>query len=95
MRLGLSLLLGSLVAAAGEHQIDWVADFDKAFELAKERKCPVMVCINSKDREKASRAMQAMMQMKKIDIAELQRAVRAAPKKKARATRARSAGARR
>jgi len=51
----LLLLLPLVAAAAGEdRQVDWVGDFDKAFELAKERKCPVMVCINSKDREKAN-----------------------------------------
>jgi hypothetical protein len=55
MRVGLCFLLLALAAAAGE-QVEWVPDFDKAFELAKERKCPVMVCINSKDGEKASDA---------------------------------------
>ena len=52
--LALVLLLSPLLAA--EEQIDWVGDFDEAFALAKERKCPVMVCINSKDREKANEA---------------------------------------
>ncbi|MCK6460938.1 MAG: HEAT repeat domain-containing protein [Planctomycetes bacterium] len=56
MRTALSLLLASLLAAAADPQVEWVPDFDKAFELAKERKCPVMVCINSKDGEKASEA---------------------------------------
>ncbi len=55
MRLALFLLLTPLVAAAGE-QIDWVGDWDKAFELAKESKRPVMVCFNSKDGEKANEA---------------------------------------
>lgn len=50
---GLLLLLGA--ARAGEEtQIDWVGDWDKAFALALERKCPVMVCINSKDGEEAN-----------------------------------------
>ncbi len=53
MRLGLFLLLTPLVAAA-EEQIDWAADWDKAFALAKETKRPVMVCINSKDGESAN-----------------------------------------
>jgi HEAT repeat protein len=50
---GLLLLLGA--ARAGEEtQIDWVGDWDRAFALAAERKCPVMVCINSKDGEEAN-----------------------------------------
>jgi HEAT repeat protein len=56
MRPLLLLLLVPLFATAApeDRQIEWVGDFDKAFEIAKERKCPVMVCINSKDREKAN-----------------------------------------
>lgn len=56
MRPGLFLLLLSPLLAAAEEQIDWVGDWDKAFELAKESKRPVMVCFNSKDGEKASEA---------------------------------------
>jgi HEAT repeat protein len=53
----LPLLLLALAAAADEErQVDWVADWDKAFALAKETNRPVMVCINSKDGEKASDA---------------------------------------
>jgi hypothetical protein len=53
---GVFLLLLAPLLAAAEEQIDWVGDLDRAFALAKERKCPVMVCINSKDREKANEA---------------------------------------
>jgi len=48
------VLLPLLAAAQDVPQIDWVADWDKAFALAKETKRPVMVCINSKDGEKAN-----------------------------------------
>ncbi|HEX5138342.1 MAG TPA: HEAT repeat domain-containing protein [Planctomycetota bacterium] len=54
MRTALFLLLLPLLAAADHPQIEWCPDFDKAFEIARERKCPVMICINSKDREKAN-----------------------------------------
>jgi hypothetical protein len=56
MRFGLLLLLLPAVAVAQENQIEWVPDFDKAFELAKQKNCPVMVCINSKDGERANDA---------------------------------------
>jgi len=46
-----------LCAGAGEEtQVDWTGDWDAAFRTAKERNCPVMVCINSKDGEKANDA---------------------------------------
>ena len=35
--------------------------------------------LNSPDREKANRAMEAMMQMKKLDLAELKRAFEGEP----------------
>jgi hypothetical protein len=45
----------SLQAIAEEKaQIDWVADWDQAFELARKAGKPVMVCINSKDGEAAN-----------------------------------------
>lgn len=58
MRLRTLLLFVPLVAAAaeGERQIDWVGDWDKAWELAKQKNCPVMICFNSKDGEKANEA---------------------------------------
>lgn len=50
------LLLFLLAAAAQERppQIDWVGDWETAFKQAKETGKPVMVCINSKDGEKAN-----------------------------------------
>ncbi len=51
------LALIPLIAAAQDGpQVEWVGDWDKAFALAKETKRPVMVCINSKDGEKANEA---------------------------------------
>ena len=45
-----------LPAAGGDadRQIDWVGDWDKAFQQARESDRPVMVCINSKDLETAN-----------------------------------------
>jgi hypothetical protein len=45
-----------LPAAGGDadRQIDWVGDWDRAFQQARESDRPVMVCINSKDRETAN-----------------------------------------
>jgi HEAT repeat protein len=50
------LVLLALPAAAedAERQIDWVGDWDAAFQKAKETERPVMVCINSKDLETAN-----------------------------------------
>jgi len=48
------------LAAAGapeedaKPQIEWVATWERAFELARERNRAVMVCINSKDKESAN-----------------------------------------
>jgi hypothetical protein len=53
----LLLALLPVAAAAGDDtQIEWIGDWDKAFALAKESRKPVMVCINSKDGERASDA---------------------------------------
>jgi hypothetical protein len=50
------LLLFALAAGAQEPppQIDWVGDWETAFKQANETGKPVMVCINSKDGEKAN-----------------------------------------
>jgi hypothetical protein len=50
------LLLFLLAAGAQEPppQIDWVGDWEAAFKQANETGKPVMVCINSKDGEKAN-----------------------------------------
>lgn len=54
--LGVVAFLAAALARAETPQIDWVGDWDKAFALAKETKRPVMICINSKDGEKANEA---------------------------------------
>ncbi|MHC4932034.1 MAG: HEAT repeat domain-containing protein [Planctomycetota bacterium] len=48
------LLLFALPAASQETQVDWVGDWEQAFGQAREQKKPVMICINSKDGERAS-----------------------------------------
>jgi len=52
------LLLGVVAARADEadRQVDWIGDWAEAMKLAKDTDRPVMVCINSKDGEKASDA---------------------------------------
>jgi hypothetical protein len=56
MRAALCLLLASLLTLAQEErQIVWVADWEAAFQQAKAENKPVMVCINSLDREIANR----------------------------------------
>ena len=41
-------------AEDAERQIDWVGDWEAAFLQARESDRPVMICINSKDREQAN-----------------------------------------
>jgi len=53
-RLVLLLLLVPATAQEGETRIDWVGDWEKAFEIARKTDRPVMVCINSKDGETAN-----------------------------------------
>ena len=48
------LLLIALPASSQETQVDWVGDWEQAFGQAREQKKPVMICINSKDGERAS-----------------------------------------
>jgi len=48
------LLLAAGAGAAEEAQVEWASTWDGAFKAAAERKCPVMVCINSKDGEVAN-----------------------------------------
>ncbi len=49
-------LLTSVLAEGQEKpQIDWVGDWDKAFAQAKAEGKPVMLCINSKDKESANK----------------------------------------
>lgn len=56
MRTTLLLLLASLCVLAGEEQqIAWVGDWEAAFKQAKTENKPVMVCINSLDKEQANR----------------------------------------
>lgn len=49
------LLLPLLSLAADENQIAWVGDWDAAFKQAKAENKPVMLCINSLDKESANR----------------------------------------
>ncbi len=50
----LTLLFLATLAAGEESQIEWVSTWERAFEIAKEQNRPVMLCINSKDKESAN-----------------------------------------
>jgi len=53
------LLLTTVLIAEEKPQIDWVGDWESAFQQAKKTGKPVMVCINSKDGESANEATAA------------------------------------
>ena len=82
------------LGAGGTYQpCGWLKDkYGLSWQITPSR---LLELVQDRDPATASRAMKSMMQMKKIDIAEIERAARGEPKKKPRATRARSAGARR
>jgi HEAT repeat protein len=52
--LAVLVLVLAAPAAAEDAQVDWARSWDAAFADAKARHCPVMLCINSKDGERAN-----------------------------------------